>query len=408
MAAASTTTHDSILKTLYPQSEIQKLMVQKSPFYGLVPKKSDFEGANLVLALRYGNVAGRSALFSEAQANKVASQLVKFTITRARDYALFSIDNELIQASKGDKGSIVRAVTTEVDSAFDALASSVSSALYRNGGGAIGQISTGSTVSSTSITLADPNDVVNFEVGMYVQTASTDGTSGSLNGSGAKIQITAINQGTGVLTASAAWNTITGTATSDYIFQAGDFGAKIKGLAAWVPSTAPGATAFFGVDRSVDTQRLGGIRVSGTASLSIEEAIQKALQNAYRAKAKVSHVFINDVQFYKLVLELGSKRMYTEAINEFGVKYEGLKVVGPGGTVSVYADPYCPVGYGYALQMDTWSLRSAGEFPMFLNKDGRSMLDEQSADALEGRVGGYFQLCCDAPGFNAVFPLSTT
>lgn len=39
---------------------------------------------------------GRSATFTDAKANKTASKIKDFTITRSKDYALASIDNETI------------------------------------------------------------------------------------------------------------------------------------------------------------------------------------------------------------------------------------------------------------------------------------------------------------------------
>lgn len=408
MPAASTTTHRPLLKSIYSREEIMQIMTQKSAFAGLVAKKFDMKGIDWNVSLGYSNIAGRSATFSDALADKDPSKNVRFACTRVRDYAVFSVDNELIAASDDPKAAIARALEFETKRAFNALAISMSSALYRNGGGSVGLISSGSTVSSTTITLSNANDIVNFEVGNYVQLANTDGTSGSLLGGGAKLQITAVDEDNGTLTANAAWNSITGgvLAGTTQIFIAGDFGAKMQGLPAWVPSSAPSATAFFGVDRSVSPSRLGGIRVAGTASLPIEQACQKAVQRAFRAGAKISHIFLNDLQYLELVLSLGSRVQYTSEINQFGVKWEGLQMPCFGGTVRVYPDAYCPADVGWALQLDTWVFASAGEFPMFLNKDGKEMLDETSADALQGRVGGYFNLICYAPGYNARFPLA--
>ena len=48
---------------------------------------------------------------------------------------------------------------------------------------------------------------------------------------------------------------------------------KLSGLGAWLPSSAPGSTdSFFGVNRSSDATRLGGIRFDGS-SLPLEEAL---------------------------------------------------------------------------------------------------------------------------------------
>ena len=62
-----------------------------------------------------------------------------------------------------------------------------------------------------------------------------------------------------------AWTTgVSAAAASDYICQSGDLNAKIKGLAAWLPSTAPSATAFFGVDTAGQGTRIAlfGVDIS--------------------------------------------------------------------------------------------------------------------------------------------------
>ena len=412
MAAATVTTEQPLLKYLYPQKTIHELIAPRSTFAALLERKTDLGGNGLVLALRYANKAGVSADFGEAQANKGPTRSTAFTILNTKLYSLFSVDNELIHRAQGDKSQIVNVIETEVDGAFEALRIAFDSNIWGNGGGAIGALSTTTTVSSTTITLNDPDSAINFEEGDWIQLSATDGTSGAVRTG--KLQIVAMDPDAGTLTTSAAINTILGASASsnttfgDYIFRAGMFGRAIKGVSAWVPATAPGATPFFGVDRSINPSKLGGVRIAGTATLPIEEAILKALQIMYRRKAKTSHVFINDSQFLKLVLALGARRMYTDLETPFGQTYKALQVIGPLGPVSILPDPYLDAATGYAMQMDTWSLRSAGEFPMFLNKDGSKMIDEPSADAMEGRIGGYPQLANDAPGFNGRFTLSTT
>ena len=56
--------------------------------------------------------------------------------------------------------------------------------------------------------------------------------------------------------------------------------------------------------------------------------------------------------------------------------------------------------------MKSWKLYSLKEPVRILDLDGNKVLREATADAVELRVGGYFQLGCDAPGHNVVIKLA--
>ena len=67
------------------------------------------------------------------------------------------------------------------------------------------------------------------------------------------------------------------------------------------------ATPFQGVDRSVDTDRLAGIRIDGT-SLTMSEAFIDAGQRLREAGKRPDHIFCNPVRFGQLVKETSSGR----------------------------------------------------------------------------------------------------
>jgi hypothetical protein len=56
----------------------------------------------------------------------------------------------------------------------------------------------------------------------------------------------------------------------------------------------------------------------------------------------------------------------------------------------------------YLVDMTTFGLYSLKEPVMILNQDGNRMLREASADAMELRVGGYFQMGNTSPGSSGV------
>ncbi len=397
MASLDMTSFDAALKQHYTNDRIENMVYSDNPLLALLPKYEQFGGKNLPIDVIHGNPQGRSATFATAQANKTASKIVAFTLTRNSDYSLASISNEVIEASKGNANAFMEAATTEIDGAINAAVRSLAIALYGSGSGKIGRVTTGST--GTSITLTEANDVTNFEVGMEIVFSTADGGGAVKSGS---VTVTGINRDTGVLTvdAQSAIASGSGTATNDYIFVQGDYDSKLKGLAAWLPSSAPGATAFFGVDRSVDASRLGGIRYDGSSE-PIEEALIGAAARVAREGGKPTHCFMNYSKFAELEKALGSKVQYVDLKASADIGFRGIMINGPRGPIKVIPDQNCPSGVAYMLQLDVWKLYSLGKAPKILDSDGLKMLRESSADAVEVRVGYYAQLGCRAPGFNA-------
>jgi hypothetical protein len=391
------TSFDAALKQHYTSDRIENMVYSDNPLLALLAKMENFGGKNLPIPVIHGNPQGRSATFSTAQSNKTNSQISDFVLTRNKDYSLASIGNEVLEASKGNSNAFMEAATTEIDGAIQAAVRSLAIALYGSGSGSIGQVETGAT--GTSITLVNTEDVTNFEVGMEVVFSTADGGGSVKSGS---VTVVGVNRDSGVLTVDAqtAIDGGSGSATSDYIIVEGDYDSKIKGLAAWIPASAPSATAFFGVDRSVDASRLGGIRYDGSAE-PIEEALIGAASRVAREGGKISHCFVSYSKFAELEKALGSKVQYVDLKSSADIGFRGIMVNGPRGVIRVLPDQNCPSGVAYMLDLSVWKLYSLGKCPKILDSDGLKMLRESSADAVEVRVGYYAQLGCRAPGYNA-------
>ena len=258
MASFDQTAAAPILKTRYPTKKILTMAYKKSPLLGAIPKFTDFGGDQKNFVPRYARPQGRSANFGIAQQNKSGSKYSKFAVTRIEDFALASIKGQTIKATKGDANALVDAITSEVDGAIMTASESAQISLYRNGGGSRGRLNA-TAISGATVTLLNAADIVNFENGMWLVAASTDGTSGSVRAG--RVQISSVDRDLGTITASSNWSTgIPAIAASDYLFMEGDFGAMMSGLDAWIPASAPTSTAFFTVDRTADVTRLGGIR----------------------------------------------------------------------------------------------------------------------------------------------------
>jgi len=400
MAAFDQTAAAPILKTRYPTKKILQMAYKKAPAFGMIPKFTDFGGDQKNFVHKYARTSGGSAVFGTAQANAGGSSYAKFAVTRVEDFSVASIKGQTIKATKGDANALVDAITSEMDSAIMTASESAKVNIYGNGGGSRGKISTGSTVASATITLATIADIVKFEKGMFVQLASTDGTSGSVRGG--HVQITGIDRDLGTLTTSGGnWSTqIPGASTSDFIIREGDFGVMLSGFAAWCPASAPSATGFFGVDRTPDVTRLGGIRF---AALGVpqDEVLIEAAARAVREGANPDVCFLNNLDFSPLVKQLGTKREYVSADSTLaGLGYRAIEVETEAGPIKLVPDVYCPKGTFFMMQMDTWEFASIDEVPHILDLDGNRFLREAGADAYQIRIGYYGNIGCYAPGWN--------
>ena len=409
MATASTiTTLDSAFKELYSKDGIVNNCYKNNPLLAMLPKFENAGGRYYYQPVLYSTPQSASATFSTAQTGSTTkySGIKDFNVTRVTEYGVVTVSNEAILASQTDAGAFLQARKLEMDACLQTVTNRIATSLYRTGYGEIGQVT--STAASSTLTLKNAEDIVNFEVGMDLVFASAP-SSAALRDSGETLTVVSVNRSAGTMTISS--NTvndyvsdINGIADDDYIFAAGDriTGSgttmyKIAGLGAWIPSSAPSSTSFFGVDRTADS-RLGGLRFDGT-TYSIEEALVKAAVIAAKEGAQPDHCFISYPKYADLVNSLGSKVQFVD-LKVGAVGFQGLKLYGPAGEMKVIPDRSCPSNRAFILQLDTWKLISLGPVPQILDYDGTGMWVRQASDdGVEIRAGAY-NLTCSNPFAN--------
>ena len=401
---ANTVNMAAILKTVFPDGLPKDATYKDNPLLALMPKETDFYGDFKKVPLKYAPNAGRSSAFSTAQTNASNVKNIAFLLDRVSDYAVAKISNELILASKNNAGAFISALKQEIDSAQQNVANSAAQAIYGSGSGKVGRISATSNVGTPTITLANPEDIVFFEVGYKIQLSTADG-GGSIKAGTATI--TGVNRVTGQLTFGGNLTaSIATAAANDYIFIEGDYDSKMKGLAGWLPAVAPtSGDNWFGVDRSQDVTRLAGWR-GDLSSLPIEEALIEGGYLIGRDGGKVDHVFMSFDKYADLIKSLGSKVQFVDLMaKDAGIGFQGVKVNVGKSIATVIPDRNCPSDKMYMLQLDTWKLSSLEGMPMILDMDGLKSLRVSNADALEIRVGYYANVYCQVPGFNGGFSI---
>ena len=420
--AATITSADKILKLLYTQRDLENAVYEKNPLFALIPKSGGFEGRSIVHALTYGNSLARSAAFATAQGragingasgtDSGFNRDVNFTVSRVKNYAMATIEQELALAAKGkNQGAFVKAATQLIDGTLQTLRNDFGRDIYGSGLGELGQVTAVSGSGPYTITVGEA--ITQIEVGMEV-VASTGGKTTILRNSGGGVAVVSVNRSAGTFTTTTNPDSI---AASDFLFIKGDrpvaattaVGSmlKIAGMDAWNPVTAPSASeSFWGVDRSVDSTRLAGQRLDISA-LQPEEGYITALAALAREDGDPSHIFASFTDEKNLKLALGSRvdSEYT-AVGDIG--FESIHLRGPNGIVKVYADRNAPVGYARILTLNTWELKHLGDL---VNKgdalgDG-GMAREYQADRYECRFSFYGNLLCYKPAANMVATLPT-
>lgn len=418
------------LKELYVDDKdyMKNAVYSKNPLLALFPKNESpdgFAGKYIPVPLEFANPAGRSHTFANAQNQQTASDVVSFFVYAVQDYQIVTITNLLMEQTKSNVGAFVDEASRTLDNGFRNIGNNMAFELFYGGTASRGQIgSAGITVVGTtlSFTLSNPQAVVQFEVGMTLQASTTDGGAALQNVAGTidAIQITSVNRGNGAISGTIVQGTPGSTwVAGDYLQVLGDIGIGgsstiagmlgLSGLAAWVPAVDPPANDnFWGVNRSADPTRLGGLRFNAS-TMSISEGLTNALGFGNREGADFDLIVLDFVSFTTLVNELGAKVQYVMLEHdEVEVAFEAIHFHSAYGKIPVLADRSCQPQTAWCLTMDTWKLRTLGKAPHILTygMEGLEGLRVGNADALEIRIAYYGNVICSAPGYNMQVALS--
>jgi hypothetical protein len=382
----------AVLKTLYTPKAVENLCYQEHPFLALMQKNDQFYGHNKQIPLIYGSNRGRSSSFAKAQANKGNSAFAAFFTTRVSDYSIASFDAETVEASENDKGAFVNLIKQEVDGAMMSAAQSDSQAIWGNGSGSIGEIA---SISVDTLTLTNVEDIIHYEIGHYLEAAALETSGATRVGI---MKVIALDRDLGTITVDTK---STSLAVGDFLFTDGDRNSKMSGFEAWIPRIAPtSGDSFFGLDRSVDSTRLAGVRFNGVG-MSNEEALVKGLARHSREGARPDFAFMNSGRWGDLLLELGSKVNYVDVKTGYAdIGFRGVQVHAGKRTITVLCDDNVASDQIAVVTRKSWQLDSLKKSIRILDLDGNKFLRESDADGYELRVGGYKQVQCNAPAYN--------
>ena len=416
MAASNTQNVPLLLKELWVDG-VENFQYEDRPFYAMVGKDTSWSGIKYHVTVQYANGTSVSRRFGTAKDNKRVSKFAAMEVETADLFAIWSVDNKMITLTRDQKGSLLRMLDKATEDAQDKFRRRTAWQLWGNGGGAAGRVAT-NAISGAIITLANPNNVRNFDIGDPVEFSNDDGRGGA-GILGETRTIIDIDEDLGQLEFDSSVAGISGLTAGDYIFHLGDYGNAnevMKGVTAYVALQTPGTGAepqfLWGMDRGIFPTRLAGHRMTPDNNLLVIEAVKQALTKAFRRSSKVTKLFCSPEIFNEVEMSLEGQRRYAdETIGKVG--FTGLEFTKQGSskTISLFADPDIGLGPNgeeliFGLGMDTWVFHTAEEWPMWLTRDGeKKFMTEENANAREGRLGGYGNLYTTAPGHNFVLLL---
>lgn len=422
MAAITQSTVSGILKELYDGQKTQWLTYKDNPFLAMISKETRFPGKYYPNPVVYSlSSGGGSATFANAYANQNSPGVAEFLVTRVSDFSLATIDGQLLACATTDPGAFIDGSELMIDAAWQVSVNRDASAMFRNGAGTIGQISSLAHVSGagpyvSTITLTNPDDSVQFELGQVLNDVQNVDGSGTTSTLASPQTITALNRNTGALTVTGAVDATTDFTANYYLAVQGDLPTlvnnnfqpsgstttnnllKLAGLQAWLPISAPtSGDTFFGVNRSLDVQRLAGVN-SDQTGVSIEEGLLFGTGKIAMQGGKVDTGICSYATYTSLITSLGSKVVYVdEKVGEIG--FRGVQVNGANTTMNVFPDRSCPDGWVFALEVEDWVLRSQNESTHILKyMDEIEILRVPGFDQAELRVGGYKNMYPKHPG----------
>lgn len=416
----------SFLKNRYSTGKVVNVTEYKRLLYALIAKDPNCSGEIFYEPIIYSNPQGIGATRSIAQSNQALAMpgpnLVgkKWALTFGDYKGGIEIGEREIRASRDDEGAFMRAKGAELDGILEALADHYSALLYSDSGHALGSgtFNTGTAV----VTLTNPDDIVNYAIGMTVQASANDGTSTghSLLGTGSIGYIFSVDENAGTFTvasadaaspsagAPAGWTT-----TAMYFFRQGDFGGGASpntffhGIGAWLTSSAPSAgVTWYGVDRSVSS-KLQGVRLT-SGDLAGAGTEQRAKRLITRMTGRVggpgpSHVVLNNEKWQSLADSMEARG--TRALNKGTAAggYKSIELAASGADVEVIADRFCPNQLGLALALKHWKFRSYGPLIDTLKGDGNELLRKTTSDTYEVRFVSFPVFSTDAPSYSGRF-----
>lgn len=388
-----------LLKTVYLDG-VANNKYQSSPVLAAIEKKNWAGGDVIKYAAQYGNGGNFGSVYNMVANNPTSgAKNLEWEMTQGYAFGLFDIDQPEILTSESDTGAYMSILANKMSACFDGLSKTMAMYLYGGKYGVIDQVKdtgSGITIQATNTFELTSAGALKMDVGtrfVIATAAQADKAvpSSDLLGSNSTpviFTVTAIDDKFVTATASVSGGTVyNGDYIELYSARSGSEARGFEGLADLIPTIADRVktdtrwqnyikTAFRGVDRSVNADRLAGqfVKAEASGDTRLTDALVTLLKKTKRAGGLNNMIIINDETWEQVGKELGLAANMRQLSNvgsnknraTFGVS-ELATAFGDAFIDRTVIDPYCTEGTAYSIEKDDLAFYDLGNVSKVLS-----------------------------------------
>ena len=373
---------------------------QSSPVLAAIEKKNWAGGDVIKYAAQYGNGGNFGSVYNMVANNPTSgAKNLEWEMTQGYAFGLFDIDQPEILTSESDTGAYMSILANKMSACFDGLSKTMAMYLYGGKYGVIDQVKdtgSGITIQATNTFELTSAGALKMDVGTRFVIATAAQADKAVPGSdllGSNstpviFTVTAIDDKFVTATASVAGGTVyNGDYIELYSARSGSEARGFEGLADLIPTIADRVktdtrwttyirTAFRGVDRSVNADRLAGqfVKAEASGDTRLTDALVTLLKKTKRAGGLNNMIIINDETWEQVGKELGLAANMRQLSNvgsnknkaTFGVS-ELATAFGDAFIDRTVIDPYCTEGTAYSIEKDDLAFYDLGNVSKVLS-----------------------------------------
>lgn len=388
-----------LLKTVYLDG-VANNKYQSSPVLAAIEKKNWAGGDVIKYAAQYGNGGNFGSVYNMVANNPTSgAKNLEWEMTQGYAFGLFDIDQPEILTSESDTGAYMSILANKMSACFDGLSKTMAMYLYGGKYGVIDQVKdtgSGITIAATNTFELTSAGALKMDVGTRFVIATAAQADKAVPGSDLLgtnstpviFTVTAIDDKFVTATASVTGGTVyNGDFIELYSARSGSEARGFEGLADLIPTIADRAkddtrwqnyikTAFRGVDRSVNADRLAGqfVKAESSGDTRLTDALVTLLKKTKRAGGLNNMIIINDETWEQVGKELGLAANMRQLSNvgsnknraTFGVS-ELATAFGDAFIDRTVIDPYCTEGTAYSIEKDDLAFYDLGNVSKVLS-----------------------------------------
>jgi hypothetical protein len=419
-----------LLKEMFSKEDIAYETLVNNPLLAVMPKDENLGGSDYRNFLVYGGSSSGSATFTTSQTNGGPPPTASFIVPPSQDYVTLQISNKLIRSAKGGgEKSFIDELALNMKAALDEMGYSLCNTIQGDGTGSRGKVAASSALSTGSVTLTDPQQIVGFQQNMWCQFAYVSGSTWQLAAAGAQYQITGLDEDNSILNFGTSNNLASPTsgqavAANMIVIRSGDLvagtaynnglgvtGAQVfAGLGGWNPLSAPQPNtgdSFGTVDRSGSTTRLAGVRFDGRGLSPLMAARGLAARmERQKGAGDFDYIVANMLNYENLASTISGQARYewVESFDDPTIRFEMLTLPIGGRHIKAVKDRTIPSSVLRVLSLKYLCLRSMGPLSGILDYEmyGEGVLVISNVDGIEIRWGVYPALYNQAPAWQGL------